>query len=691
LRQTRWIAVAGAAASVLTVVVFAIAFWDQPSAVMWTAPSIGAFAGGVVALRTRPDLVAARRLVAFGATSTAWIGATVALVTAFEDVGRRWWLGPGDVAVQVLGLAMWAAMISLLAVYPDGTYRRRHQILVVRALSALAVAVPVGLLIAHPTVHPSWAFGWGAESSALRFPDISSPLHVGFLSFLSPPLRVYLDAALTVSPVVGALVGGLRYRSLPPGERLAMRWPLYGVVAVLVAPLAGWLHALGGLSTSTSQALQVVGLLALPASLAVGLVRPDLFEVDRVMRRSVVYAALWTAIVAAYVGGAAALGMAAPGEGVQLAIAATIGASLLFEPARRHLAGRAARWAKGEAISGEELVRRLGSALEHTLDLEQLIATVAAVAREGMGVRWVRVTVAGVAPALSGDEVIAGQPPSAAAPLVRGGEELGQIECGPPLRGARGAGVNADLLTALAGQVALAVHNARLAAEVRRRLAEVQETTAELAASRSRLVAAHETARRQIERDIHDGAQQELVALIAGLGLARQIGGGGGPLDETLAGLQADAGHAFDNLRRLAAGIHPAVLSDHGLVEAIEIRSARLPLSVLVRCEPDLRRERFGEVVEGAAYFFVSEALANALKHAGASEAVVSVGRTDCSLEVVVADDGAGFDVAAVRQTGLRGITDRIEAIGGTVHIASSPGSGTRLTMRLPIDDREPV
>lgn len=685
--MTRLFVVVGAVSAAMTVVVFALAFTGSPSTVIWAVPWVVAYAGGLVAFRSRPHLVAARRLAAFGVLSTTWIGVTMAVVLGFEDVGRRWWLGPGNLAIQLLGLSMWAAMIGLLALYPDGQYRRRHQLVVSRTVAVLAVVVPLGLLVVHPTLHPAWVFFWDAQSpTALRLPEIASPAHVPALSLLSTPMRFYVDSALAVSPVVAAVVGWLRYRSLPAEARLAMRWPLYGVVAVLVAPLAGVLDAIGAVSEATAQLLQVAGVSALPAALAIGLVRPDLFDIDRAMRRSVVYAALWTAIAASYVGGSAALGFAAPGEGVQLAIAATIGASLLFEPGRRHLARKAARWAYGETVTGEELVQRLGAALEHTHDLEKLVATIAAVAREGLGVRWLRVRVDGLEPAIAG-EYARGDLAEVVAPLLAGNQSVGEIECGPLIR-ARGnrRGPDQNLFTAFARQTTLAVQNAQLAAELRLRLEENRETSTELAASRSRLVAAHESARRQIERDIHDGAQQELVALIAGIGLARsQSGGDPGGLAETLTALQAEAGHALENLRQLVAGIHPPVLSDHGLIEAIEMRSSRLPIPVTVECEPTLRLERFSDEVEGAAYFFVSEGLTNALKHAKAGRACIRVARTGRQLEVVVVDDGCGYDVAATPSTGLRGLADRIEAVGGTVDVESAPQQGTTLTMRLPL------
>ena len=127
----------------------------------------------------------------------------------------------------------------------------------------------------------------------------------------------------------------------------------------------------------------------------IGLVKPDLFDIDRAMRRSLVYVPLWIAIAGAYIGVAALLGLAASGEGLQLAIAVTIVATVLFEPARRALVARAGRWAFGESLSGEELVRRLGATLEHTLDIEQLTAAIVTTAREGLGVRWAQISVDG--------------------------------------------------------------------------------------------------------------------------------------------------------------------------------------------------------------------------------------------------------------------------------------------------------
>lgn len=684
---TGGLALAGAAGALATVVVFAREFGSDLSGLAWSSPYLAGYVAGLIAFRRRPEHVVARRLLAFGAVATIWIGATVALARAFDDYGRQWWLGPANVGAQLLGLAMGAAMIALLAVYPNGAYGHRYERRLVRAVATLAVAVPVAVLVTGRTLHPNWVFAWGDEAAGSPgFPEIASPVHVSALAFLGGPLRAYLDAALALALVAGAVVVGLRYRRLHAEQRLQVRWPMYGVLAVLAAPLAALLQEAGALSPAVADALVILGLLTLPVSVLVGLLRPDLFDVDRVARRSLVYAPLWIAIGGAYVGVAAALGLAASGAGVQLAIIVTIVATVLFEPMRRYVAGRAATWAYGESMSGEELVRRLGETLEHTLDLEHLVGAIAATAREGLGVRWMRIRVDGVPLAIDGEAPRPGEGPALSAALVHAGEHLGEIECGPRVSG-RSRALHRELET-LARQAALAIHNARLASQLGKTLEEIRAQAAELDASRSRIVAAHESARRQIERDIHDGAQQELVALIARIGLARQqLGRDPGRLDDTLVDLRSEARHALANLRELASGVHSSVLSDHGLVEAIEIRSARLPLGVTIECDAQLRATRFGDEIEGAAYFFVSEALANTLKHADAERARVRIVRSDRGLEIEVADDGSGFEVGATPSTGLRGLADRVEALGGSIGVDSSPGRGTRLTARLPVGD----
>ncbi len=679
---TRGAAVAGGVGLLGAVAVFVIDFWDDLAALVWFAPFVGAYAAGLVAVRSQPGRLAARRLLVFGALATIWIAATVGLVVAYEAHGHEWWLGPANVAVQVVGLAMEAAMIALLAVYPDGTHHRPYERRTVRIAAALAVAVPVALLISYASVQPSWGFSWGADDAS-SFPTIASPLHVAALGFLGPPARVLLEGALLLGPLVGATVVALRYRRLSHREEMQVRWPMYGVFVLLLLPLAALLHEYGGLPLAVFDAVVIVALLALPASILIGLVKPDLFDVDRAMSRSFLYAPLWLAIAAAYLGIAAALGVAASAFGLQVTVAVTIVVTLLVEPARRRLAQRAARWTQGTSLNGEQMLRWLGENLEQTLDQRELAAAIARAATHGLGVRWSTVRLVGLDPVTHGTR--GDEPPSASAELGHAGEHLGDIDCGPRLRG-RSHPPDAEGLDTLARQAALTLHNARLAADLRSSMKEIQAQASELTASRSRIVAAEASARRQIERDIHDGAQQDLVALIARIGLAKSSlnahdNGTRAALDE----LQAEVRTTLTNLRQLASGIHPTELTDHGLVEAIEGRAARMPMRVIIDCDPTLRSARFDEQTEGAAYFFVSEGLANTLKHAGADRVRIRIGRTANHLEIEVSDDGTGFECNGVPTTGLRGLTDRMESLGGSVSVTSAPGQGTRLGARLPI------
>jgi signal transduction histidine kinase len=659
----------------------------------WYLPGIAAYAAGVVAFRARPENLAGRRLLAFGVVTVLFnLTQNLLLYALFEHGPPGWWYGPANVVMQMLGLVIVAVLLAALAVYPDGAYQRRYELRVVYGAAALVVVVPLLALLARPTLMPAAIFEWiggSREAADQIFPPIASPIHVAALSFLEAPVRFFLSIAFTLIPFWAGIVLALRYRRFRAERRLQLRWPMYGGFAAIVTGIEGLIWQVADIPFAVSLTTEVGALIIVCASLVIGLVKPDLFDIDRAMRRSLVYVPLWIAIAAAYIGVAALLGLAASGEGLQLAIAVTIVATVLFEPARRALVARAGRWAFGESLSGEELVRRLGATLEHTLDLEQLTAAIVTTAREGLSVRWAQISVDGSEPVIDGEPPRDGERPVLSAPLVHMGERLGEIACGPRVRG-RTQASDRELFETLAWQAALALHNARLAGELGRSLEAIKAQAGELAASRSRIVAAQEAARRQIERDIHDGAQQELVALIARIGLARsQLDRNPGRLGETLGDLQVEAGQALENLRQLASGIHPAVLSDHGIVEAIESRAARFPLGVTIECDPLMRAARFGEAVEGAAYFFVCEGFANALKHAGAERVRVRLSRALGRLEVEVSDDGRGFDVGATARSGLAGLADRLEALGGSLDVDSTTGRGTTLTARLPLDEVE--
>jgi signal transduction histidine kinase len=236
----------------------------------------------------------------------------------------------------------------------------------------------------------------------------------------------------------------------------------------------------------------------------------------------------------------------------------------------------------------------------------------------------------------------------------------------------------------VARQLGVVLHNAKLDSALQASLDEVRRQAAELQASRGRIVAAADAARREIERNLHDGAQQHLVALAVRVKLASQL------LDRDPRQAHAaldEVGTAIDDalqeLRDLAHGIYPPVLADQGLRAALESAASRSTLPVAVRAK-DL--PRFAPECEATVYFCVLEALQNAGKYAGAGASVtVEVREEEGSLVFVVSDDGAGFDVTSrAAGAGFTNMLDRLGALGGTLRVESAPGKGTRVVGALP-------
>ena len=236
-------------------------------------------------------------------------------------------------------------------------------------------------------------------------------------------------------------------------------------------------------------------------------------------------------------------------------------------------------------------------------------------------------------------------------------------------------GEDPELVESVAAAARLALENARLHAELRAQLAAVQE-------SRARIAAAADAERRRIEQDLHDGAQQRLVAVALDLRAAeRRVGDRIDPeLRAVFRSAVDNLQKAVDELRELAHGVHPSILRQEGLGAALEALAVRAPLPVRVEAAVD---GRLAPDVEAAAYFVACEALTNAVKHAGATSATVRAVRDDGFLVVEVEDDGLG-GADATRGSGLRGLLDRVEAQGGNLHVVSPPGRGTRVVGRIP-------
>ena len=231
------------------------------------------------------------------------------------------------------------------------------------------------------------------------------------------------------------------------------------------------------------------------------------------------------------------------------------------------------------------------------------------------------------------------------------------------------------LVEAVAAAARLALENARLGAEVQAQLTTVKE-------SRARIVAAADEERRRIERDIHDGAQQRLVALALELRSAqRKLGEDTDPeLEQLLDTAVEELQVALDELRELARGVHPAILTEEGLGPALESLVSRSPIPATLEAMP---AERYSPEVEAAAYFVACEALTNVAKHSGASKATIAATRTNGKLTVEVTDDGVG-GAAFPDGHGLRGLMDRVEALGGRLWVDGPNGNGTRLVAEIP-------
>lgn len=234
-----------------------------------------------------------------------------------------------------------------------------------------------------------------------------------------------------------------------------------------------------------------------------------------------------------------------------------------------------------------------------------------------------------------------------------------------------------ELLEMVVAAARLALDHARMRAEIGAQLAEVRE-------SRARIVQAADAARRKLERDLHDGAQQRLVTLSLAVGLARAgLPDDDAPTRELLDTAAGEAAAALAELRDLARGIHPAVLTESGLAGGIRALAERSPVPVTVAAVPP---GRYPASVEITAYFLVAEALANVSKHAPGAAATVTIGQGAATLDIEIADDGPGGAVVRAG-SGLGGLADRVAAAGGRLEVRSPTGAGTAVRARLPVAD----
>ena len=626
-----------------------------------------------------------------------WLLAAGALFMAdscFDEIVMPAVVGrPADWLVWVirnwLGAAAIVAGLGMIGLFPTGRAERGYERWVLGASAALAAVLPLVLLVTGPLAVPE-TFGPPADAG------IVSPVYWPAAAALHPA-AARLNTWLPTVTTLGLLLLYLRYRRAVADSRRRIRWLLFGALIAMVCFFAMTAVSLSpepGVAQTVVYAV-LFGLteVILIGSLTVALSGDGVLGIDRAGRRTMVHRGLWLVISLGYAAGAASAGLLASHflpAGPSVLIAA--GAALVLQPLRRQAERAADRWVLGARLDGYDVLTRFGSMLEDAPGPADLLPALAAAVQRGLGLQWARVRLDLVAangslePAGAAG-IGASEPaePELVVPLTQAGTVLGRIECGPRRDGPL-LDEDRRLLASLAGQAATAVRNLHLTAELSARLEVIRTQAGQLAASRARMQAAQDTERQRIQRDLHDGIQQDIVALTAKLALAMaQQRRGDSRADESLADVQRDLAALLGHLREFAHAIHPPVLADKGLLEAIEAQAARLPIEVVIEAEPALRGVRFPRHAEAAAWFVVAEALTNTVKHAAAGRVRVALYRLDGRLAVEVSDDGCGFDPAAARGLGLSSLADRMSIAGGTMAIDSRPGAGSTVRAEVPL------
>jgi signal transduction histidine kinase len=379
-----------------------------------------------------------------------------------------------------------------------------------------------------------------------------------------------------------------------------------------------------------------------------------------------------------------------------LSVVATAVVALAFERVQTRLETVASRAVHGGLASPYDVLRRFSETVAGSHPAEELPSRMARVLTEGTGAAWSQVwLVVGDRPRLA-----ATWPPDATRERVVGDPDDGEVPGRRSLEVRQGAevlgvlvvqerqsnpltSVEQRLFQGLARQAGPVLLGARLRAQLELRRVDLSARADELRESRERLVDLQDAERRMLERDIHDGAQQHLVALAVNLRLAQTLAERSPErADVLLAAQEQAAADAVDTLVHLSRGIYPRLLAERGLAPALRQAVAHSPVAVQV--VPDVVRRR-PQAVEAAAYFCCLEAVQNAAKHAGAASIRVELKDEAGSLTCVVEDDGAGYDVRTTTAgTGLTNMRDRVEAVGGALTIGSTPGRGTRVVAVLP-------
>ncbi len=479
----------------------------------------------------------------------------------------------------------------------------------------------------------------------------------------------------------------MRFRGAAGEERQQLKWVAAGASVWVLATLAVRVNP--AFLTPFLGIVYLAGLVAFVAAVTVAILRHRLYDVDLVVSRALVYGALGVCITTIYVAVVAGVGTLAGTRGepsLVPSLVATALVAIIFQPARQRLQRLANRLVYGHRASPYEVLADFSRRIAGSLSVDEVLPRMAEAAAHGVGATRGRVRVyvqGGQDRAVTWPAAAVAGPFERTVPVSHQGTPVGEIAVSKPEHEPLTAAE--DLLLAnLAAQAGPAFKNVRLDLELQARLEELR-------ASRQRIVHAQDGARRRLERDLHDGAQQHLVALAVTARLARQL------LDQDprraaalLDDLADQATGALAALRDLARGVFPAVLADRGLAAALTAHVARTCPGTRLEGASALDGARFPPAVEAGVYFCCLEALQNAAKHAPGAPATLRLSAADGWLVFALRDEGPGFDplpdgAGTPAGAGLLNMADRMAALGGTLSIVTAPGRGTTVTGRAPL------
>jgi signal transduction histidine kinase len=572
-------------------------------------------------------------------------------------------------------------LVVLPLIFPHGRPLSRRWLLVL-------VAPALSWLLAVPTAGDATA--WASQF------HIPGPFAIAALNgYQNSPPAVIAPLFLVMGLLLAFVSLFVRYRRGGADERHQIRWFLAALGVSIIALSFGGGQLLG-LGIFIPQWLVPLSFITLPIAIGVAVLKYRLYDIDVVISRTLVYGALALFITAVYVAivvGVGALIGSGGKPNLALSIIATAIVAVAFQPVRERVQKVANRLVYGKRATPYEVLSQFSERVAESYAADDVLPRMARVLADGTGAAradvWLRTgdilrqtaswpadSDAAKPARVAGDSLPEMLETDRAVEVRHQGELLGALTV-TKRKGESLTPVEEKLLTDLAGQAGLVLKNVGLTAELMARLDDLR-------ASRQRLVAAQDEERRRLERNLHDGAQQNLVAIKVKLGLAEMFAEKDpARAKATLAELKADTDEALETLRDLARGIYPPLLADKGLVAALESQARKATVPVEISADGI---GRYLQDVEAAVYFCVLEALQNTQKYAAATRAQVHLTQSDGAIAFQVEDDGNGFDPATTKRgAGLTNMTDRLDALGGSIDIDSKPGLGTRLSGMLPI------